>query len=155
MKQFLVTVIGIGKRKDSHPLQLQGLHEGLGVATIALGDGYDFIQVQSQSHRVNSLYPTTNIAGESLEFCFLHQGLLLGMGDKDVVEVYGRLSGSEEDFDGDGRCKSDSAHLGADHPIETIDLLNNPTIHQSVGYDNPHHQGLRKHHCSFASVLVM
>jgi len=117
MKEFLISVIGIGEGKDLDPLQFQGLHEGLGIAAIALSDGDDFIQVQPHGHRVNSLYPTANIPGESLQLGFLDQGLFLGMGDEDVIEVYGYLAGSEEDFNGDGRRKSDSTHLVADPPV--------------------------------------
>ena len=117
MKQFFISVIGIGEGKDSHSLQLQGFHQRLGIAAVALSDGYNFIQVRPHGYRVDSLYPAANISGESLQLGFLDQGLLLGVSDEDVVEVDGCLSSSKEDFDGDGRCKSDSTHLSTDPPL--------------------------------------
>lgn len=64
------------------------------------------------------------------------------MKDEDVIEVYGYLAGSEEDFNGDGRRKSDSTHLVADPPVYTLNSLNDFTIHQSIRYDNPHNGSL-------------
>jgi hypothetical protein len=67
----------------------------LGITAIALSDGDDFIHVRPRGHGVNPLNPTANVPRISLQLSFLDQGLFFGMGDEDVVEVYGYLSGGE------------------------------------------------------------
>jgi len=86
LQEVGVPVIGVGKRDHLDPGQLEGLHQGVGVAAVPLGDRDDGADVRVlQDRTVDALDPGAEVARVAGQLGLLHQGGGVFVGNEDVV----------------------------------------------------------------------